>query len=76
MISPINSVVQFVTPTKTKTTIAATSLETSKWTIAPNYAITESLGAILEYSNISRDVAASADSQDSTEWALELTYTF
>ena len=49
----------------------ASSLETSKWTIAPNYAITESLGAIVEYSSVERD-----GTNDSTEWAVELTYTF
>ena len=43
-----------------------------KITIAPNYAITESLGAILEYSDISHDTANS----DSDVIALELTYTF
>ena len=41
-------------------------------TIAPNYAITESLGAILEYSDINRDAA----NTDSDLIALELTYTF
>ena len=41
-------------------------------TIAPNYAITESLGAILEYSDVSNDTANS----DSDTIALELTYTF
>jgi len=41
-----------------------------KFTIAPNYAITDSLGAILEYSDI--DNAGT----DSEEYALELTYTF
>jgi hypothetical protein len=41
-----------------------------KVTIAPNYAITESLGAILEYSDV--DNAGT----DSEEYAVELTYTF
>jgi len=41
-----------------------------KFTIAPNYAITESLGAILEYSDV--DDAGI----DSEEYAVELTYTF
>ena len=41
-----------------------------KFTIAPNYAITESLGAIIEYSDI--DDAGT----DSELYAVELTYTF
>jgi len=41
-----------------------------KFTIAPNYAITESLGAIFEYSDV--DNAGN----DSEEYAVELTYTF
>jgi hypothetical protein len=41
-----------------------------KFTIAPNYAITESLGAILEYSDV--DDAGT----DSELYAIELTYTF
>lgn len=41
-----------------------------KITIAPNYAITDSLGAILEYSDISNNTS------DSQEYAVELTYTF
>jgi hypothetical protein len=48
------------------------NVDVDKITIAPNYAITESLGAILEYSDISHDTAG----QDSDEIALELTYTF
>ena len=48
------------------------SVDADKITIAPNYAITESLGAILEYSDISHDTANS----DSDVIALELTYTF
>jgi len=41
-----------------------------KLTIAPNYAITESLGAILEYSDIEDDAVSSE------LFAVELTYTF
>jgi hypothetical protein len=41
-----------------------------KFTIAPNYALTDSLGAILEYSDV--DAAGT----DSEEYAVELTYTF
>lgn len=41
-----------------------------KITIAPNYAITDSLGAILEYSDVSDN------NVDSQEFAVELTYTF
>ena len=41
-----------------------------KLTIAPNYALTDSLGAIFEYSDI--DNAGT----DSEEYAVELTYTF
>ena len=48
------------------------NVDVDKITIAPNYAITESLGAILEYSDISHDAANS----DSDLIALELTYTF
>jgi hypothetical protein len=44
-----------------------------KLTIAPNYAITESLGAILEYSDVDN---ASGLGRDSEEYAIELTYTF
>lgn len=56
--------------------IAATAYENSKWTIAPNYAITESLGAIVEYSSIDVDVASGAASADQELFAVELTYTF
>jgi len=45
--------------------------EYDKITIAPNYAITESLGAILEYSDID-----SANDVNSDLIALELTFTF
>ena len=41
-----------------------------KFTLAPNYAITESLGAILEYSDVDDNGAKSE------EYAVELTYTF
>ena len=41
-----------------------------KLTIAPNYAITDSLGAILEYSDIEDN------GNDSEEYAVELTFTF
>ena len=41
-----------------------------KVTIAPNYAITESLGAILEYSDVENAGA------DGNELALEFLYTF
>jgi len=45
--------------------------ETNKLSIAPNYAITDSLGAILEWA--STDTGAA---QDEDQLALELTYTF
>ncbi len=41
-----------------------------KITIAPNYAITDSLGAIIEYSDIDQGT------MDVNEFAVELTYTF
>jgi hypothetical protein len=41
-----------------------------KFTIAPNYAITENLGAIFEYSDVD------SNGNDSNEFAVELTYTF
>ena len=41
-----------------------------KFTIAPNYAITDSLGAIIEYSDVDNNNAKS------DEYAVELTYTF
>ena len=41
-----------------------------KITIAPNYAITDSLGAIIEYSDIDQGTI------DVNELAIELTYTF
>jgi hypothetical protein len=49
---------------------AANGGDVDRFTIAPNYAITESLGAILEYSDI--DDAG----RDIEEYAVELTYTF
>ena len=41
-----------------------------KLTIAPNYAITDSLGAIIEYSDV--DIA----NDNANEFAVELLYTF
>ena len=41
-----------------------------KFTIAPNYAITESLGAIFEYSDVENNL------NKSEEYSVELTYTF
>ena len=41
-----------------------------KFTIAPNYAITDSLGAILEYSDVENN------NNKTEEYAVELTYTF
>ena len=46
------------------------TVENEKLTIAPNYAITNSLGAILEYS------ATDDGDNDQDLLALELTYTF
>jgi hypothetical protein len=46
------------------------TVENDKLTIAPNYAITNSLGAILEYS------ATDDGNNDQDQLALELTYTF
>jgi len=51
---------------------ASTTVDVDQITIAPNYAITDSLGAILEYSDVSHDTA----NMDSDTIALELTYTF
>lgn len=45
--------------------------DNDKITIAPNYAITESLGAIIEYSKVETN-----GQPDSDEYAVELTYTF
>ena len=44
-----------------------------KFTIAPNYSITDNLGAIIEFSDIEDNSLANPDS---TEVAVELTYTF
>ena len=52
-------------------TNAATGAETNKLSIAPNYAITDSLGAILEWALTDTGAA-----QDEDQLALELTYTF
>jgi hypothetical protein len=46
------------------------SSDYSKVTLAPNYAITESLGAIVEYSDVENA------GTDSNEFAVELLYTF
>jgi hypothetical protein len=51
---------------------ASATRDIDQITIAPNYAITDSLGAILEYSDVSDDLANS----DSDTVSLELTYTF
>ncbi len=51
------------------------TLDATKLTIAPNYAITDSLGAILEYSSVDVDTT-SATSADYDYMAVELTYTF
>ena len=46
--------------------------EQTKWTIAPNYQITDNLGTIVEFSSINPD----GGNNDSTQFAVELTYTF
>jgi hypothetical protein len=46
--------------------------EQTKWTIAPNYQITDNLGTVVEFSSINPDGA----NDDSTQFAVELTYTF
>jgi hypothetical protein len=51
-------------------------LEISKITIAPNYAITDSLGLIVEYTTADVDVAAGQASDDYDFVAAELTFTF
>jgi predicted porin len=51
---------------------SAVGVDVDRFTVAPNYALTDSLGAILEYSDINDDGAGS----DSDQIALELTYTF
>jgi len=45
--------------------------ETDKLSFAPNYAITDSLGAIVEFSSLEK-----ADGQEDDTFAVELTYTF
>jgi hypothetical protein len=52
----------------------SSTVEASKITIAPNYALTDSLGVILEYSDVDSGAATAAGDYD--EIALELTYTF
>jgi hypothetical protein len=49
---------------------AADQGDYEKFTIAPNYAITESLGAIFEYSDVENNL------NKSEEYSVELTYTF
>jgi hypothetical protein len=46
------------------------TVDYEKITIAPNYSITDNLGAIIEFSDVERN------NIDSTELAVELTYTF
>ena len=46
--------------------------DASTLTVAPNYAVTDSFGIIVEYSDIDSDAAA----QDGNQLAVELTYTF
>ena len=46
--------------------------DVNKWTIAPNYQITDNLGTIVEFSSINPD----GDANDMTQVAVELTYTF
>jgi hypothetical protein len=53
-----------------KNEVSGSTTDSERLTIAPNYAITENLGAILEYSDVEND-NGSAD-----EFAVELTYTF
>ena len=50
----------------------AANLNSNKFTIAPNYAIADSLGLILEYSNVNVD----GTGNDYDFLALEATYTF
>ena len=51
---------------------APLTTSSSSWTIAPNYSITENLGAILEYS----DYEVGGANNDVKQLAVELTYTF
>jgi len=55
---------------------STTGLEVSKFTIAPNYAITDSLGLIVEYTTADVDSAPDAASDDYDFIAAELTFTF
>ena len=50
----------------------ASNQNSNKFTIAPNYALTDSLGVILEYSNVNVD----GTGNDYDYLALEATYTF
>ncbi|MDG1138081.1 MAG: outer membrane beta-barrel protein, partial [Opitutales bacterium] len=54
---------------------STSGLEVSKFTVAPNYAITSSLGLIVEYSAVDVDTAGAA-SADYDYLAAELTFTF
>jgi hypothetical protein len=47
-----------------------------QFTIAPNYQITDSLGAILEYTDFEGDNSVGATNTDGEIYAVELTYTF
>lgn len=58
---------------ETRTVAGNANTEYEKITIAPHYAITESLGAILEYSDID---GGSAVNEDQERIAIELTFTF
>ena len=62
--------------TEDKDSDERSGLEISKITIAPNYAITDSLGLILEYTTADVDVAAGQASDDYDFVAAELTFTF
>ena len=55
---------------------STSGLEISKFTIAPNYAITDSLGLIVEYTSADVDSAVGAPSDDYDFIAAELTFTF
>ncbi len=58
--------------TEDYTTTGNVKTDQTKWTIAPNYQITDNLGTIVEFSSINPDGA----NNDSTQFAVELTYTF
>jgi hypothetical protein len=62
--------------TEDKDTDERSGLEISKITIAPNYAITDSLGLIVEYTTADVDVVAGQASDDYDFVAAELTFTF